>query len=82
MSTNSGELADELARALWPETGPREYHTRAPVRSVSGGTVNVLLRGADEPTPCAKLSGVSVKAGDIALVLMLPSGGIVLGTIV
>ena len=51
MSTNSGELADELARALWPESGPREYHTRAPVRSVSGGTVNVLLRGADEPTP-------------------------------
>ena len=97
MSTNSGELADELARALvwysrgpdsghraralWPESGPREYHTRAPVRSVSGGTVNVLLRGADEPTPCAKLSGVSAKAGDIALVLMLPSGGIVLGTI-
>ena len=81
MSTNSGELADELARALWPGHGPREYHTRAPVRSASGGTVNVLLRGADEPTPCAKLSGVSAKAGDIALVLMLPSGGIVLGTI-
>lgn len=52
-----------------------------PCAPCPGGTVNVLLRGADEPTPCAKLSGVSAKAGDIALVLMLPSGGIVLGTI-
>lgn len=76
------DLADELAAALWPDAGTaREYHTRAPVQSVSGSTVNVLLRGATTATPCAKLAGVSPKAGDVALVLMLPSGGIVLGTI-
>ena len=77
----SANLADQLAAALWPESGPREYHTRAPVQSVSGSTVYVLLRGSATATPCAKLSGVSPKAGDVALVLMLPSGGIVLGII-
>lgn len=76
------DLADELAAALWPDGGTaREYHTRAPVQSVSGSTVNVLLRGSSEPTPCAKLASASPKAGDLALVLMLPSGGVVIGTI-
>lgn len=77
----SANLADELAAALWPDPAPRESHTRAPVESVDGSTVTVLLRGSSEPTPCAKLSHVTAKAGDVALVLMLPSGGIVIGTI-
>ena len=77
----NANLADQLAAALWPESSAREYHTRAPVQSVSDSTVYVLLRGSTVATPCSKLSGVSPKVGDVALVLMLPSGGIVLGII-
>lgn len=81
MSMDKGTLADELARALWPDEPAREYHTRAPVLSVDGATVNVLLRGSPEPTPCSRLASCSPKAGDLALVLMMPSGGVVIGTI-
>lgn len=77
----SGTLADKLAEALWPEQEAREYHTRAPVRRVSGSTAYVRLRGATEDTPCGVLAGAAPKAGDLALVLVMPSGCIVVGTI-
>lgn len=79
---SKGIFADELAEVLWPDSkGFKEYHTRAPVRSVSGATVNVLLRGSTAATPCSKLASCSPKEGDIALVLMTQGGGIVLGVI-
>lgn len=82
MLNGTGIYQDELAEVLWPDAGGAgEYHTRAPVESISGSTVNVLLRGATSPTPCSKLSSCSPKAGDLALVLMMPSGGIVVGVI-
>lgn len=74
-------LADELAAALWPDKEAREYHTRAPVAKVDGATAYVRLRGASELTPCGVLAGASPKAGDLALVLVMPSGCVVLGTI-
>ncbi len=74
-------LADELAEALWPDQGGREYHTRAPVAKVDGATAYVRLRGASELTPCSMLAGAAPKAGDLALVLAMPSGCVVLGTI-
>jgi hypothetical protein len=74
-------LADELAEALWPDQGGREHHTRAPVAKVDGATAYVRLRGAAELTPCSMLAGAAPKAGDLALVLAMPSGCVVLGTI-
>ena len=79
--TPSGELADRLAAALWPDRPAADYHTRAPVLSVEGSTVNVRLRGSTEPTPCSKLASCSPKAGDTALVLVMPAGCVVLGII-
>lgn len=80
---SSGLLEERLADALWPDAGHEggEYHTRAPVQSVAGGKVNVLLRGSDSATPCAKLASCSPKAGDVALVLVTPGGCVVLGTV-
>ncbi len=80
MATNTN-LTDKLASALWPESSAKEYHTRAPIQSISGNIINVKLRGAQEATPCAKLEHVNATVGDIALVLMLPSGGVVIGII-
>lgn len=75
-------MADELAGVLWPDDGEaREYHTRGKVQGVSGGKVDVLLRGAQAATPCGKLAGCEPKAGDIALVLVMPSGCVVLGVL-
>lgn len=75
-------MSDELAGVLWPDGGQaHEYHTRGRVQGVSGGKVNVLLRGSQTATPCGKLAGCDPKAGDIALVLVMPSGCVVLGVI-
>ena len=80
--SSKGIFADELAEAIWPDSqGFKDYYTRAPVRSVSGARVNVLLRGSTTTTPCSKLVSCSPKAGDIALVLMTQGGGIVMGVI-
>ena len=48
---------------------------------MSGGKVDVLLRGSQAATPCGKLAGCEPKAGDIALVLVMPSGCVVLGVL-
>lgn len=76
-----GNLANEVADALWPRYAARERHARGVVSSVEGRTAQVLLLGSPDPTPCGILSGCDPAPGDIALVLVMPSGCIVLGTI-
>ena len=75
-------MADELAGVLWPDDGEaREYHTRGKVQGVSGGEADVPLRGSQAAPPCGKPAGCEPKAGDIALVLVMPSGCVVLGVL-
>ena len=75
-------MADELAGVLWPDDGEaREYHTRGKVQGVTADEVEVRRRGTQAATPCGKLAGCEPKAGDIALVLVMPSGCVVLGVL-
>lgn len=78
---STGILAEDVARALWPNSKAGDYHARGVVTGVSGTTVSVRLRDAETPTACGKLASCSPKAGDLVLVLVMPSGSVVLGTI-
>lgn len=74
---HSAMAEEDLADILWGGGRDRkEYHARGLVRSVSDDGVSVTVKGATLTLP--KLAGCSASAGDVVLVLMTPSGGVVI----
>lgn len=67
---------EELAEIIWGSGSPRDYFARGLVRSVSGGRVGVSVKGATVTLP--RLDRYSPTVGDVVLVLMTPSGGVVI----
>ena len=65
---------------FWSEEPRSSYIAFGKVRSVTGKKVNVSIKGSDA-TPLPKLASYSPTAGDVVLVAMMPSGGVVLGAI-
>ena len=79
-----GIRAEELAGLLWPQEGASaasSYFTRAPVLQTSGTGLSVSLRGSESATPCSRLESYAPAVGDVALVLVMPTGCIALGAI-
>lgn len=78
---SNGILAQDLADALWGDgVAVGDYHARGIVTAVSDGKVSVKIRGSDAIT-CSKLDSYTPTVGDVALVLVMPSGCVALGSI-
>lgn len=73
-------IEDELAEILWDGEPNVTYFARGLVRSFDGSKVGVTVKGSDQ-IRVAKLAGYAPKVGDVALVLMMPSGGIAIDKI-
>lgn len=74
---SSAMAEEDLAEILWGSQPRRDYFARGRVESVAGARVSVSVKGTTVTLP--KLASCAPTAGDVVLVLMMPTGGVVIG---